>query len=71
MRDLVSELPIPVAGTIEEVNTESIVAAIRQGLEQRAEILPRLAAARAGLAQRALDNLWFLRRLAPYGAQEW
>jgi polysaccharide pyruvyl transferase WcaK-like protein len=71
MRDLVSELPILTAGTIEHLDRETVIQTIQQALEQRVNILTRLDIARAALTKRALDNLSFLRTLPPYADARW
>jgi polysaccharide pyruvyl transferase WcaK-like protein len=71
MRDLVSELPIPVAGTIEELDAETVIHTIQQAVEHHAGILAGLDASRARLARRAVHNSSFLRRLPPYADAKW
>jgi polysaccharide pyruvyl transferase WcaK-like protein len=71
MRDLVAEMPIPVAGTIEDLDRKTVAHAIQLAIEQCSSTLQRLETARAALARRAMDNLWFLKKLPPYADANW
>jgi polysaccharide pyruvyl transferase WcaK-like protein len=71
LRTLAGELRIPIAGEMETLQTEGIVRAIQQAVQQRAEILSALDKARDDLALRALQNLSFVRHLPPYATAMW
>jgi polysaccharide pyruvyl transferase WcaK-like protein len=66
MAALADDLPFPVGGTIEKVDRDQLVDAIRQGVEHRIPLLTRLSMRRIELTRRATNNLSFLEELPPY-----
>ena len=66
MEGLVAELEIPAGGPIARLRRDELFRAIRRALVERSGLLSRLAERREALAERAGQNLSFLRELSPY-----
>ena len=71
MRGLASDLPFPLAGTIERIECSEVVAGVSDAVESRSSWRQRLEARQFALAQRARNNLSFLRELDPYCGLRW
>ena len=71
MRDLASELSIPVAGMVDDLDKDQIVLALQQAVENRSSLLRQLASTSQELSRRAVENLSFLRTSSEYADAKW
>ena len=71
MRGLASDLPFPLAGTVERIECSEVVAGVSDAIENRSSWRQLLEARQFALARRALNNLSFLRELDPYCGLRW